>query len=132
MEAQKDSLEVLLKVENEQRMDIEPLTKHALMLKNKIYQMHLQIASQVLKVWQVEASLEEISGIDSQFKDKTQGIMEILQRRSTWLETTKELLANALIKESERVKLEYEPIGFGNKAAEEQIKESHRTKCVCI
>ena len=70
MEAQKDSLEVLLKVENEKRMDIETLTKHALMLRNKIYQMRLQIAGEVLKVWQVEARLEEISGIASQFKDK--------------------------------------------------------------
>ena len=121
MEAQKASLEVLLKVENEQRMDIEPLTKHALMLRNKIYQMQLQIAEEVLKVRQVEARLEEISGIASQFKDKTQGIMEILQRRLTWLETTKEPLANALIKDSERVKLEYELIGFGNKVVEELI-----------
>ena len=39
LEAQKASLEVLLKVENEQRIDIESLTKHALMLRSKIYQM---------------------------------------------------------------------------------------------
>ena len=78
MEAEKSSLEVLLKVENEQRIDIEPLTKHALMLRNKIYQMHLQIANGVLKVWQVEARLEEITSIASQFKDKTQDVMEIL------------------------------------------------------
>ena len=31
--------EVLLKVLNEKMIDIEPLTKHALMLKSKIYQM---------------------------------------------------------------------------------------------
>ena len=37
LEAQKASLEVLLKVENEQRTDIEPLKKHALVLKSKIY-----------------------------------------------------------------------------------------------
>ena len=58
MEAQKTSLEVLLKVENEKITDIEPLTKHALVLKNKIYQMQLQIAGEVLKVRQVEARLE--------------------------------------------------------------------------
>ena len=58
MEAQKGSLEVLLKVENEQRMDIDPLTKHAFMLRNKIYQMQLQIADEMLKVRQVEAELE--------------------------------------------------------------------------
>ena len=124
MEAQKDSLEVLLKVENEKITDINPLKKHALMLRNKIYQMQLQIAGEVLKVRQVEARLEEISGIASQFKDKTQGIMEILQGRSTWLETTKEPPADAPIKDSERVKLEYELIGFGNKAIEELIKEA--------
>ena len=37
LEAQKASLEVLLKVENEQRTDIDPLTKYALMLRNIIY-----------------------------------------------------------------------------------------------
>ena len=58
LEAQNTSLEVLLKVENEQKTDIETLTKHALMLKNKIYQMQLQIAEEVLKVRQVEARLE--------------------------------------------------------------------------
>ena len=98
IEAQKASLEVLLKVENEQRTDIKPLTKHALMLRNKIYQMQLQIADEVLKVRQVEARLEEISSIASQFKEKTQGIMEILQRSLNWMETTKEPPANAPIK----------------------------------
>ena len=39
LESQKGYLEVLLKVANEQRMDLEPLTKHALMLRRKIYQM---------------------------------------------------------------------------------------------
>ena len=67
----------------------------------------------------MEARLEEILGIASQFKEKTQGMMEILQRCLNWLETTKEPPANASIKDSERVKLEYELIGFGNKVAEE-------------
>ena len=58
LEARKASLEVFLKVENEKRTDIEPLTKHALMLRNKIYQMQLQIVGEVLKVLQVEARLE--------------------------------------------------------------------------
>ena len=39
LEAQKVSLEVLLKVENEQIIDIDSLTMHALMLRIKIYQM---------------------------------------------------------------------------------------------
>ena len=115
MEAEKSSLEVLLKVENEQRTDVAPSTKHALMLRNKIYKMHIQIVDEVLKVRQVEARLEEISGIASQFKYKTEEVMEILQGNLTWLETTKEPPANAPIKESERVKLEYELIGLGTK-----------------
>ena len=65
----------------------------------------------MLKVHQVEARLEEISGIASQFKEKTQDFLEILQGNLTWLEKTKEAPANALIKDSERVKLEYELIG---------------------
>ena len=39
LETQNRSLEVLLKVANEQRTNIDPLTKHALMLRSKIYQM---------------------------------------------------------------------------------------------
>ena len=58
--------------------------------------------------------------------------MEILQGILTSLETTKEPPANAPIKDSERVKLEYELIGFGNKAAEEQIMATQITKGVCI
>ena len=58
LEAQKSSLEVLLKVANEQRIDIWPLTKHALMLRSKIYQMQVQIVEEVLKVRQVEPWLE--------------------------------------------------------------------------
>ena len=42
LEAQKSSLEVLLKVANEQRIDtIAPLTKHAHMLRGIIYQMQV-------------------------------------------------------------------------------------------
>ena len=78
----------------------------------------------------MEARFEEISAIASQFKDKTRGIMEILQGHLTWLETTNETPTNALIKDSERVKLEYELIGYGNKDVEELIKVSQRTKCV--
>ena len=56
LEAQKSSLEVLLKVENEQRTYITPLTKHALFLRNKIYQRQVQIA-EVFKVKHVEDRL---------------------------------------------------------------------------
>ena len=128
MEAQKDSLEVLLKVSNEKITDIEPLTKHSLMLRNKIFQMQLQIANEMLKDRQMEARLEDILSTASHFKDKTQDILEILQGCLTWLKTTKEPPANAPIKDSERVKLEYELIEFGNKAVEELLKASERTK----
>ena len=37
LDAQKASLKVLFKVEIEQRTDIEPMTKHSLLLKSKIY-----------------------------------------------------------------------------------------------
>ena len=67
--------------------------------------MQLQIANEMLKVRQAEARLEEIVSTASHFIDKTQGILEILQGRLTWLETTKEPPANAPIKDSERVKL---------------------------
>ena len=78
----------------------------------------------------MEARLEEISGIASQFKDKTQGIMEILQGNLTWLETTKEPTANAQIKDSERVKLECDLIEFGNKVSKELEKAVQMTKGV--
>ena len=123
LEAQKDSLESLLKVENEQRTDIEPLKKHALMLKSKIYQMQLQIADEILKVQKVETRLEEIVSTTSYCLDRTQDILEIIQGRLTWLETTKEPPANAPIKYLETVKLEYELIEFGSKAIEELVKE---------
>ena len=57
-----------MKVANEQRTYTTPLTKHALMLRRKIYQKQVLIAEEVLKVRQVEAPL---SVIDSQFKVKT-------------------------------------------------------------
>ena len=78
MEGQKDSLEVLLKAANDQRTDIKSLTKHALMVRYKIYQMQLQIVDEMLKGCQLEARLKEISGIASHFKDKTQDVLEIL------------------------------------------------------
>ena len=49
----------------------------------------------------------------------------------TWLETTKEPPANAPIKDSKRVKLEYELIEFGKKVAEELVNAAQRTKGVC-
>ena len=61
LEAQKISLEVFLKAANEHRTDIAPLTKNALFLKNKIYQIQVQIRREVFKVKQIEDRLQEIS-----------------------------------------------------------------------
>ena len=85
----------------------------------------------MLKFQQVETRLEEIISTASYFLHRTQDILEILQGRLTWLETTKEPPVNAPIKDSERVKLEYELVEFGNKAAEELVKEAWRTERVC-
>ena len=67
----------------------------------------------------------------SYFLDRTQDILKILQGRLTWLETAKEPPADAPIKDVEAVKLEYELIEFGSKAAEESVKAVRRTKGVC-
>ena len=112
-------------------MDIEPLKKHALTLRSKIHQTQLQIPDEMLKVQQVEMRLEEIVSTTSYFLNRTQDILEVLQGRLTWLETTKEAPANAPIKYLETMKLEYELIEFGSKAAEELVKAVWRTKVVC-
>ena len=97
-------------------MDIEPLKNHALTLISKIHQMQLQIEEEMLKVQQVETRLEEIVSTTSYFLDKTQDILEILQGHLNWLETAKEPIADAPIKDLEAVKLEYELIEFESKA----------------
>ena len=121
-----------MKVANEQKTDLTPLTKHTLMLRGKIYQMQVQIVEEVLKVKQVEAQLEEISVIGTQFKDKTQNVIEIIQGRLSWLETTKEPPENKPFKDSERVQLEYELIGFSNKDAKKLIEAVKKTKDQCM
>ena len=86
----------------------------------------------MLKVQQVEIRLEEIVSTASYFLDMTQDILEVLQGWMTWLETTKEPPADAPIKELETVKLEYELIEFGSKAAKKLVKAVRRTKGVCV
>ena len=131
LETHKASLEVSLKAAMEQKTDIEPLKKHVLALRSKIHQMQLQMAEEMLKFQQVETRLEEIVSIASYFLDRTQDILEILQGRLTWLETTKEPPDNAPIKDIETMKLEYELIEFGSKATEELVMAIRRTKGVC-
>ena len=58
--------------------------------------------------------------------------MEIIQGRLTWLETTKEPPVNTPVKDLERMQLEYELIGFGNKATENLIEEVKKTKDQCM
>ena len=84
--------------------------------------MQLQIVDGMLKVQQVETRLEEIVTAASYFLDRTQDILEILQGRLNWLETTKEPPADPPIKYIDIVTLEYELIEFGSKAAEELVK----------
>ena len=93
--------------------------------------MQLQMAEEMLKVQQVEIRLEEIVSTASYFLNRTQDILEVLQGRMTWLETTKEPPTDAPIKDLETVKLEYELIEFGSKAAEELVKVVWRTKGDC-
>ena len=50
LENQKNSLEVSLKTTMEQEADVEPLKKHALMLRSKIHQMQLHIVEERFKV----------------------------------------------------------------------------------
>ena len=50
LEDQKSSLAASLKTVMEQKVDIEPLKKHALMLQRKTHQMQLQMVEERLKV----------------------------------------------------------------------------------
>ena len=92
-----------MKVANGQRTYITPLTKHALFLKNKIYEMQVQIAGEVFKVKQVEDRLQEISATAIEFKEKTQDIVEVIQGRLTWLEMNKEPPENTPVKAPKRL-----------------------------
>ena len=93
--------------------------------------MQVQIAGEVFKVKQVEYRLQEISATTTEFKDKTQDIVEFIQGRLTWLEKTKELLENAPIKALKILQLEYELIGFNNRATEKLIEVVHKTIDKC-
>ena len=58
--------------------------------------------------------------------------MEIIQGRLAWLETTKETPANIPVKYSERMQLQFELIGFGNKATEKLLEAVKKTKDQCM
>ena len=115
LEDQKNSLEVSLKIAMEQEADVEPLKKHALMLKNKIHQMQIHMVEERFKVQQIEIRLEEIINTTSYFLDMTQDILETLQGRMTWVETSKEPSVDVPPKDLEMIKLEYELAEFSSK-----------------
>ena len=75
--------------------------------------------------------MQEISATTTKFKDKTQDIVEFIQGRLTWLETTKEIPKKTPFKGLERLQLKYELIGFINKAIEKFIEAVKKTieKC---
>ena len=98
----------------EQKVDIEPLKKHALMLQKKIHQMQLQMVEERFKVQQIDIRLEEIVNT-TYFLDRTQDILETLQGRMTWVETNKESPTDISVKDLETLKLEYKLIEFASK-----------------
>ena len=83
----------------EQKADIRPLKKHALMLRKKVHQIQLQIEDERCKVQQIDPRLEEIVSTTSYFLDRTQDILEILKGRMVWVETKKESLTDLSIKD---------------------------------
>ena len=74
LEAKNSSVDILLKVANERKMDIEPLREHALFLRGKIYQVQVKLEEEVYRIKQVESRLQEISVISIEFKTKIQEI----------------------------------------------------------
>ena len=52
LEVQKSSLEVILKVANERKIDIAPLREHALLLRRKIYQVQVKLAEEAFWIKQ--------------------------------------------------------------------------------
>ena len=79
-------------------MDIAPLREHTLLLRGKIYQVQVKLAEEFYRIKKVEAILQEISVISTEFKMNSQEIAETIQGQLTWLETNKELPENAPMK----------------------------------
>ena len=79
----------------------------------------------------MEDRLQEISAIATEFKEKTQDVVEVIQGQLTWLEMTKEPSENTPVKSPEILQLEYELIGFSNRAAEKLIEAVQKTIDKC-
>ena len=78
LEAQNSSLEIQLKITNEQKVDVTPLREYALLLRRKTYKFQLKIAEEVYKIKQAETKLQEISVISTDFRTRTIEIVEII------------------------------------------------------
>ena len=78
LEDKNNLLVASLKSAMEQKVDIEPLKKHAFMLRKKTHQIQLQIAEERFKVQQIDIRLEEIVNTASYFLDRTHDILENL------------------------------------------------------
>ena len=59
------------------------------------------MAEEVFRIKQVEDRLQEISIVDTKFKDRTQEIAKTLQGQLTWLETNTEHPKNTPVKSPE-------------------------------
>ena len=113
-------------------MDIMPLREHALLLRCKIFQVQVKLREEVFKIKQVEARLQEILVVATEFKSKTQDIAETIKGQVTWLETNKEALENTRVKNPERLQFEYDLMNFSNKAAERLIDAVKKTMDKCM
>ena len=110
-------MEILFKEANEWEMDMTPLRDHSLLLRRKLYQFYLKIVDEVYKTKQEETRINEISVISTDFKTRTQEIVEIIQGQLTWLETNAKFPKNEPQKSTENLKIEYELMDFSSNAA---------------
>ena len=60
LEEEKSSLPASLKSAMEQKVDIKPLNKNALMIRKNIHQIQLKIAEEIFKVQQIDIRLEDM------------------------------------------------------------------------
>ena len=76
--------------------------------------------------------MQEISATTTEFNEKTQDVVEVIQGLFTWLERTKEPPENTPVKALERLQLEYELIGFSNRVAEKLIEAVQKIIDKCM
>ena len=112
-------------------MDITHLREHALLLRNKIYQVQVKLTEEVYGIKKVEARLQDISVISTEFKTRTQKIAETIQGQLTWLETNKELPENAPMKNPQKLQIEHDIINFSSKATKRLIVPVEKTVEKC-